>query len=119
MTDLSPSPAERAAERYVEVATADGKGKLADLFAEDAVFHNPAGGIVSGREEIRAFYERFLRDYRPEFHIARMVASGDQCWIELANGERSAPDLLAANHFEVNEDGLIARLAVFVRPRGG
>jgi hypothetical protein len=101
----------------VEVATGGGKGRLADLFSEDAVFHNPSGTVASGRDEIRAFYEWRLKDITPEFHISRAVASGDSCWVELANGEPESPELVSANHFTVDADGLISRLAVFLRPR--
>jgi len=117
MAELSASPAVRAAERYVAVAVGDGKGALADLFAPDAIFHHPEGGVISGREAIRAFYDRRLANLTPAFHIARMVASGDDCWVELAYGEPSTPDLVSANHFTVGPDGLIVRLAVFLRPR--
>jgi len=117
MSDQSFSPAVRAAQRYVELATGDAKGNLADLFAEDAVFHNPEGGVTRGREAIRAFYERRLADLTPAFHIARMAAGGDECWVELAYGDDAAPDLVATDHFTVGPDGLITRMAVFLRPR--
>jgi hypothetical protein len=117
MADASHSPAAAAAERYVEVATTGGKGKLADLFAPDAEFHHPEGGIISGRETIRAFYDRRLADLTPAFHIARMVVSGSECWVELAYGDQAAPELVSANHFTVGRGGLITRLAVFLRPR--
>jgi hypothetical protein len=117
MVDASSSPAVRAAERYVEVATGGGKGRLADLFAPDAEFHHPEGGVINGRETIRAFYDRRLANLTPTFHIPRMAKAGDECWVELAYGDPSAPDLVSANHFTVGPDGLITRLAVFLRPR--
>jgi hypothetical protein len=117
MADPASSPAVSAAERYVEVAVTGGKGKLADLFAEDAEFHDPEGEILSGREVIRAFYDRRLADLTPSFHIARVVDSGSECWVELAHGDRAAPELVSANHFTVGTGGLITRLAVFLRPR--
>lgn len=118
MADAPASPLPlQTARRYVAVAVADGKGKLADLFAVDAEFHNPRGVIVRGRENIRAFYAEHLANVVPAFHISRSVVDGAQCWIELANGSPDAPDLVAANHFTVGADGLITRLAVFLRPR--
>jgi hypothetical protein len=117
VTDERTSMAARAAQRYAEVATADGKGDLAELFAEDAEFLTPLGTVVRGREAIRAFYDGHLADYTPTFHIARLLASDDSCWIELAFGEPSAPDLVCANHYTVGADGLITRLVVFLRPR--
>lgn len=117
MPDPALSVAYRTAARYVEVATSDGKEKLADLFAEHAVFHNPDGAITRGRDAIRAFYRVKLANLTPEFHIARANTAGDECWIELANGDPSTPELVATNHFTVGADGLITRLAVFLRPR--
>lgn len=118
MTDTAASSlALRTAQRYVEVAVANGKGDLADLFAVDAEFHNPRGVIVRGRENIRAFYAEHLANVVPAFHIARSVVDGAQCWVELANGSPDAPELVAANHYTVDADGLITRLAVFLRPR--
>jgi limonene-1,2-epoxide hydrolase len=105
------------ADHYVEVATADGKEALADLFALDAVFHAPDGAVYRGRDDIAAFYRRHLANIVPTFHIHRAVASGDNCWIELADGSDDDPTLLASNHFTVGPDGLITRLAVYLRPR--
>ena len=107
----------RTAERYVAVATSGGGAALADLFSADAEFHNPRGGIVRGRENIRSFYEAHLRGVTVVFQIGRSVAEGDSCWVELQNLESDGQvRLIASNHFTVNEDGLITRLAVFLRP---
>ena len=109
--------ATRAAERYVAVATSGGGAALADLFSDDAEFHNPRGGVVRGRESIRSFYADHLRGVTVAFHVGRSVAEGDSCWVEL---QGSDPDgqirLIASNHFTVDEQGLITRLAVFLRP---
>ena len=87
MTDRSDPPAARAARRYVEVATSDGKGDLADLFSADADFLTPVGTALHGREEIRAFYTAHLANITPTFHISAMLASDEACWVELAFGE--------------------------------
>jgi limonene-1,2-epoxide hydrolase len=105
------------ADRYVAVATADGKDALAELFSPDAVFHAPDGRIHRGRGEIAAFYRVRLANYVPTFHIHRAVVGGNDCWIELADGADDDPTLLASNHFTVDDDGLIRELVVFVRPR--
>jgi limonene-1,2-epoxide hydrolase len=107
------------ADRYVEVATADGKEALATLFAPDAVFHAPDGSTYQGRGEIAAFYRRHLANVVPAFHIHRAVSDGGNCWVELADGTPESPTLLASNHFSVDDDGLITRLAVYLRPRPG
>jgi limonene-1,2-epoxide hydrolase len=105
------------ADRYVAVATADGKEALAELFTVEAVFHAPDGRIHRGRDEIAAFYRRHLANVVPTFHVHRAVVDGNQCWIELANGPEDNPALLASNHFTVDDDGRIEQLVVFLRPR--
>jgi limonene-1,2-epoxide hydrolase len=104
------------ADRYVEVATADGKEALATLFALDASFDAPDGATYRGRDQIAAFYRRHLANIVPAFHIHRAVVDGRHCWIELANEPSENPTLLATNHFTVDDDGLIAQLTVFLRP---
>lgn len=104
-------------DRYVEVATADGKAALAELFAPDGIFHAPDGSVYRGREQIAAFYARHLATVVPEFHVHRAVEHGRDCWVELANPPMDAPVLLASSHFTVDDEGLIARLVVFLRPR--
>jgi hypothetical protein len=115
--DEAIATARATADRYVAVATADGKEALATLFAPDASFHAPDGAVYQGRDEIAAFYRRHLANVVPTFHIHRAVEDGASCWIELANGPEDAPILLASNHFTVDGEGLITRLAVFLRPR--
>jgi limonene-1,2-epoxide hydrolase len=111
-----PNP-RATADRYVEIATADGKEALATLFAEDAHFHAPDGSVYQGRAGIAAFYRRHLANIVPTFHIHRAIVEGNDCWIELADGAVDSPILLASNHFTVDDGGLITRLAVFLRPR--
>src|SRR5205823_6320769 len=84
--DGSMSDPRTTADRYVEVATADGKEALATLFAPDGVFHAPDGSTYRGRDEIATFYRRHLANVVPTFHIHRAVADGRDCWIELADG---------------------------------
>jgi SnoaL-like domain len=105
------------ANRYVEIATADGKAALASLFASDALFHAPDGSMYQGREQIAAFYARHLATVVPTFHIHRAVEAGKDCWVELANPPLEDPVLVCSNHFTVDDAGLITRLAVFLRPR--
>jgi limonene-1,2-epoxide hydrolase len=106
-----------AAKRYVAVAVSGGKGALADLFSADAEFHNPRGHIVQGRDDIRAFYDGHLRNVTVVFRIGRSVAAGNSCWVELENVDPDGrASLVAANHFTVDDQGLITRLAVFLRP---
>jgi limonene-1,2-epoxide hydrolase len=109
--------ARSTAQRYVEIATADGKEALAELFAPDATFLAPDGSVYHGRSEIAGFYRRYLANIVPAFHIQRAVADGRDCWIELADGTDDEPILRASNHFTVGDDGSIVRLVVFLRPQ--
>src|SRR4051794_959819 len=111
---MESSIVRRAADSYAEVATSGGAGKLADLFAEDAEFHNPQGGITRGREAIRAFYDETLTGRVVSWHFGRVVEKGNDCWTELENDEGR---IVAADHFTVGDDGLITRMAVFLRPQ--
>jgi limonene-1,2-epoxide hydrolase len=105
------------ADRYVAIATADGKEALAELFTADATFHAPNGTIYHGREEIAGFYRKYLANIVPAFHIHRAVSEGCDCWIELADGTPDAPILRASNHFTLDDDGFIVRLAIYLRPQ--
>ena len=107
----------QVADRYVEIATADGKAALATLFASDGTFHAPDGSVYRGREQIAAFYARHLATVVPQFHIHRALEAGRDCWVELANPPLDDPVLICSNHFTLDDDGFIARLAVFLRPR--
>lgn len=105
------------AEQYVQMATADAKEGLAQLFAPDAEFHAPDGNVYHGRDQIAAFYRSHLANIVPTFHIHKAVVENDNCWIELADGPTDQPTLLATNHFTVGDDELITRLGVYLRPR--
>jgi hypothetical protein len=103
------------ADRYVEIAVADGKDELTTLLAEDCVFVAPDGQTYHGREEIGGFYRRQLANIVPTFHIHDAVVEGNRCWIELANDTPDGPMLVASLHFVVDDAGMITRLASFPR----
>ena len=106
------------AERYVATALAEGREvRMTQLFAPDATFHAPNGTIYHGRDEIAGFYREYLANRVPAFHIHRAVVEGDACWIELADGSTADPLLRASNHFTIDDDGFIVRLAIFLRPQ--
>ena len=113
-----PMPGARAtADRYVEIATADGKEALATLFAPDAVFHAPDGSVYSaGRRSLPSTGATSPMSYQPSTSD-RAVTDGSDCWVELADGSLDDPTFLASNHFTVGDDGFITRLIVFLRPR--
>jgi hypothetical protein len=106
------------ADRYVEVATSDGRGQLADLFAVDGVLHSPDGMAVHGREAIRAYYDEHLAHQVPDFRIGHAVETADACWIELEAPDGSGGHrMVATDHFSIAADGLVTRMAVFLRPQ--
>ena len=111
---MEPSLVRQAADSYEQVATSGGAGKLADLFAEEAVFHSPDGAVTLGRAAIRTFYDARLVAGQPlAWHFGRVVEDGNECWAELENDEGR---LVATDHFTVGDGGLITRMAVFLRP---
>jgi hypothetical protein len=105
------------ADRYVEVATADGKEALAELFAMDGLFQAPNGSDYRGRAAIADFYRQYLAQRVPTFHIHRAVSEGHDCWVELADGTTDDPVLLASSHFTVDDNNMIVRLCVYLRPQ--
>lgn len=99
---------------YHRIATSGGSGAVADLYAEDGVFLDSHGGEQQGREAIRAHYAEILVPGVPLGWVwGRVVVDGDDCWAELEQDGR----VIATDHFTLRADGLIARMAVFVRPR--
>lgn len=117
-------------ERYVAIIQEGRYSDLGDLFAINAVFQNPLGQVLRGREEIRDFYSRFLSESQPFPRGARHVWDEDArvCVFEMetqmrrnANGEwvndPSAPYTLSAiDRMEINEEGLIQEMTVYMAP---
>ena len=108
------------AERYVEITNAGQYDRLAELFAPNAVFLAPNGRILRGRTAIGAFYEEFLPQIKGQLRLASFVEQGDTCVYELdAKLPGDADFILSAiDHATLDEDGLVARFAVYTREAG-
>jgi hypothetical protein len=66
----TPEPLRKIVEQWDEARDAGDPGRLASLYAEDAVIFLPTGHVLHGREAIREHYSKMLplkeRD-RPRF----------------------------------------------------
>jgi hypothetical protein len=123
MRETSPpkaalSPARALAERYVDTTNRGAYSEIGDLFAPDAVFLTPDGQELHGREQIRAFYSRFLPTITPTIRLASWFENGNECVFEIAARISGHPEEFvgAIDHFTVDPDGLASRLVVFTRP---
>jgi ketosteroid isomerase-like protein len=105
------------ADRYVEVVNRGEYHRLAELFAEDALFLGPGGREARGRAEIDAFYGAFLPTVSPTVRIAEYVEHDHHSvWeLEARLGDDAEFQLAAIDHATVDADGLIARFAVFTK----
>ena len=105
------------ADRYVELTNARQYDQLATLFADDAVFLAPDGREIRGRDQIGAFYEKFLPTLTPTLRLASFVEQGDICVYELEARIRDDADfqLGAIDHATLDADGLVARFAVYTK----
>jgi hypothetical protein len=110
----SPSAARVAASRYLEHVNS--RQDMRPLFAEGAVLLEAGGDVVQGREAIGAYFERHLGGTTAILRPRSVVTEGDAIVLELeAQIDDSAWRLAAADHFTVDNDGLIARLVVYLR----
>ena len=115
MSDADRTPVLRAAARYLEHVNA--RHDMRPLFAEDAVFLAATGEVFHGRDAIGTYFDGHLSSIEPTLRARTIVADGDHAVMELELlVEGSAWHLAAADHFTVDEDGRITRLAVFGRP---
>jgi ketosteroid isomerase-like protein len=107
----------RFADAYVERINRGEYSELGELFADDAIFLGPNSQEFHGREEITAFYERFLSQIRPTIRVASYVEQGDDCVYELEakpEGE-SAFRLGAIDHATLDGDGKVRRFTVWTK----
>ncbi len=84
--------------------------RLADLFAEDAVFCSPNGAMVSeGREAIRTMFSTILQTRGPGFHWTHDV----QATIDPENADRATG--LVYSHAETTPHGVVSLAAMKYR----
>lgn len=109
------------AAAYVHIVEGGGGAKIVPLFAPDAEFLGPEERVLRGREEIGAFYAKVPKLVLDAVPIS-FVDRGNECFMELAVRSQSGPNayrLLAIDHFTIDKDRLISRLAIYFRPTAG
>ena len=118
MTEQDGSLARLAAQRYVDAINAWDWRRVVDLYAEDSVWQGQLDTEQRGLPAITALYQR-LMERHPSVRIATSVAEGNMCVIEMERvdpetGETSPGSL---DHFTVDDEGKITRMAAYQGPR--
>jgi hypothetical protein len=107
----------RFADTYVDIINRGEYKELGALFAADALFLGPNRQELHGRDEIGAFYERFLTEITPTIRIVSYVEQGDDCVYELE--ARSSGDaeyrLGAIDHATLDPEGKVSRFTVWTK----
>jgi SnoaL-like domain len=128
LTDVFEAPPPRAhalpgtacvtAERYTELGNAKRISQIGALFAPDAVFLDPSGEPISGREAIGAWYLKGA-GHNAVIPVS-FIAAGRECFMEAASHIDADPDprfrLLVIDHFTMNAKNEIARAVYYFRP---
>ena len=117
---METSPALEAALRYVELVNAQSFELIGELFSADAIVLAPSGELVEGREAIRALWaDQYSTSGPSAVSVASATADEERCVLELSPllpGETAAREGMVIDHFTVDEDGAICRLAIYLRP---
>jgi hypothetical protein len=114
---MSTTAARQFADTYVDTINRGAYAELGNLFATEAIFLGPNRQVFHGREEIAAFYERFLSEIKPTIRIASYVEQGDDCVYELearVAGE-SEFRLGAIDHATLDREGKVSRFTVWTK----
>ena len=118
------------AKKYIDLTEAKRYDEVGELWAEDAVFFNPAGNIIRGRSAITQFYAQFLRQIKPINRIASLAwdRKANVCVMELETRVIMGPDgrwvpdpagefiPTAIDRFEVNHEGKVQQMRVYLPP---
>jgi len=86
-----------------------------EIFHEDAVFHDPKGGIYRGRDEIDRI-AGVIKATHPDFRyqpISPPEEVGDGGRVRWVSGSPGKPPAYAGTDFIVTRDGKIAALYLF------
>ncbi|HEX7095995.1 MAG TPA: nuclear transport factor 2 family protein [Acidimicrobiales bacterium] len=111
----STSPARHAAEAYQTHISAGDADALIALFAPDAVVLHPAGEF-RGPDAIRGFYETNVLPFGVVMDAVSWVSDHRTCVFEIeAHAASGGPAMYAIDHLTVDDDGRIARLAIYYR----
>jgi len=117
---MSAFLAQKVAERYFELINAHAFDQVGSLFADDAIVLDPTGEVVRGKAAISARWgEDFARSGPERVALASIVSNDTVCAVEVSPhfaGEDAPRSDMVIDHFSVNEEGKITRLAVYLRP---
>jgi len=109
------SPARRAAEAYQQHVNAGDAVALVALFADDAALFHPVGEFT-GPDAIRGFYETNVLPFGVRMDAVSWVHDERMCVFEIeARANADEPPVHVIDHLTVDDDGRIARLAVYYR----
>jgi limonene-1,2-epoxide hydrolase len=105
-----PRTPEQCIQEFCAAWTRNDPAELIAYFAPDAVYHNMPSAPVTGREAIRASFERFAGNWEEvEFRVLGIASAGSTVFTERLDVIRTAAgrvELPVAGVFEV-QDGLI------------
>ena len=118
------------AAQYVSLIQAGRYAEVGELWADDAVFYNPAGQVIHGKPAIKAFYSKFLTSIAPDIRAARFASdtAAGVCVMELESRMSRGPDgqwrtdpaasysLSAIDRMTINPAGKIQHMIVYVAP---
>jgi len=115
--EMTQSAPRRFADAYVETSNRGLYSELGELFAEDAVFLGPNGQEFRGRDQITAFYVRFLSEITPTIRIASYVEQGADCVYELEAKTAGEAEyrLGAIDHATLDDEGKVKRFTVWTK----
>ena len=91
------------------------RAAIGDIFHEDAVFHDPKGGIFHGREEIDRI-AGVIRATHPDFEYQPLSPPeelGDAGRVRWVSGTPGKPPAYAGTDFIVARNGRIASVYLF------
>jgi hypothetical protein len=110
--------ARQAVEKFLQYVREGRFDEVADLFADDAIFMTPHG-TITGRDNIKKFHSA-VRSVRPRPEPVSITTEGNRSVLEFqAHVFDQSDDIepfTMVDHFTVNEDGKVIRMAVYQRP---
>lgn len=100
--------------RYVELLAAHKTDALAELFAEDAVQHEPIGVRTNrGREEIRAFFAESEEHPFTVSLLSPITVVGKHAAMQIRIHHDHIDDFASTDVFELNDDLEIVSISAF------
>jgi SnoaL-like protein len=102
-------------EVFGETDPARRRAVIDEIYHEDAVFHDPKGGTIQGREEIGRI-AGVIKATHPDFQyqpLAPPDESGDGGRVRWVSGAPGEPPAYAGTDFIVARDGRIASVYLF------